>query len=124
MKAIPSRRKRELVHEQVWSLRDIHPAPENDQIYRAISVDDVKDLIRSIREHGVQEPLLVSTDGFIISGHRRRFAAQLAGLTEVPVRVYPVSREENREAFSPVKLLVDKILRSESKARTSCFTKR
>ena len=105
MKAIPSRRKRELVHEQVWSLRDIHPAPENDQIYRAISVDDVKDLIRSIREHGVQEPLLVSTDGFIISGHRRRFAAQLAGLSEVPVRIHAVSRRANPEAF--VKLLVE-----------------
>ena len=86
-------------HVQVLGLRDISAAPENDQIYRAISVDDVTDLVRSIREHGVQEPLLVSTDGFVISGHRRRFAAQLAGLSEVPVRIHPVSRRRNHESF-------------------------
>jgi hypothetical protein len=60
-----------LVLVQVWPIGKIRPAPENDDIYRAISVDDVADLMRSIREHGIQEPLLVSSDGFIISGHRR-----------------------------------------------------
>ena len=90
---------------QVLPLRDISAAPENDQIYRAVSVHDVRDLVRSIRQHGVQEPLLVSTDGFVISGHRRRLAAQLAGLSEVPVRIHPVSRRGNHEAF--VKLLVE-----------------
>ena len=80
---------------QVWSLARISPAPENDDIYKPIALDspDISDLARSIKEHGVQEPLLVSTDGYVISGHRRRVAAILAGLTEVPVRVYPVSRE-------------------------------
>ena len=61
--------------------------------------------MRSIREHGVQEPLLVSSDGFIISGHRRRLAANFIGLAELPVRVHPVSRQENPAAF--LKLLVE-----------------
>ena len=95
MKAKRSQLQPELVHVQVWSLARISPAPENDDIYKPIALDspDISDLARSIEEHGVQEPLLVSTDGYVISGHRRRVAAILAGLTEVPVRVYPVSRE-------------------------------
>jgi ParB/Sulfiredoxin domain len=95
MKAKRSQLQPELVHVQVWPLARISPAPENDDIYKPIALDspDISDLARSIEEHGVQEPLLVSTDGYVISGHRRRVAAILAGLTEVPVRVYPVSRE-------------------------------
>jgi ParB-like chromosome segregation protein Spo0J len=71
----------ELVHVQVWPLAKISPAPENDDIYRPIALDspEIADLARSIEEHGVQEPLLISTDGYIISGHRRRIAASLAG---------------------------------------------
>ena len=93
------------MHAQVWPIGHIQPAPENDDIYRAISLDDVADLMRSIREHGVQEPLLVSSDGFIISGHRRWKAANFIDLAEVPVRVHPVSRQENPAAF--LKLLVE-----------------
>jgi len=37
--------------------------------------------------HGIIEPLVISTDGYILSGHRRHFAAQLAGLDKVPCRV-------------------------------------
>src|SRR5271169_4110815 len=33
------------------------------------------------------EPILISTGGYIISGHRRRAASLLAGLTEVLVRI-------------------------------------
>jgi hypothetical protein len=83
----------------------IRPAPENDDIYRAISIDDVADLMRSIREHGIQEPLLVSSDGFIISGHRRWMAATFLNLAEVPVRVHPVSRRDTPAEF--LKLLVE-----------------
>ena len=95
----------ELVHVQVWPIRDIRPAPENEEIYRAISFDDVRDLVASIAEHGVQEPLLVSADGFLISGHRRWTAAGFAGLREVPVRRHSVSRKDDPKAF--VKLLVE-----------------
>lgn len=50
----------------------------------------LEELAVSIREHGVLQPLLVSRDetgsGYIlIAGERRWQAAQLAGLTEVPV---------------------------------------
>jgi hypothetical protein len=92
---------------QVRALDSIMPAPENNDVYKAIAFDDpeLHELARSIREHGIQEPILISKDGYIISGHRRRMAAFLAELTEVPVRVYPISRAENPDAF--IKLLVE-----------------
>ena len=91
----------------IWPLDAVLPAPENDAVYNAISWDDpdIHELARSIKEHGVQEPLLVSRDGYLISGHRRRVAAYIAGLTQVPVRVHSVSRIENKEEF--LKLLVE-----------------
>ena len=100
-------RQPELELVQVWSLGSITPAPEKDDLYKAIAWDDpeIVELARSIKELGVQEPLLISRNGYIISGHRRRIAALLAKLVEVPVRVHPVSRAENPKAF--LKLLVE-----------------
>jgi hypothetical protein len=97
----------ELDHVQVRSLDSIKPAPENDNVYNPIAWDDpdINELAKSIKEHGVQEPILISRDDFIISGHRRRMAAQIAKLDLVPVRVHPVSRSENRSEF--LKLLVE-----------------
>jgi hypothetical protein len=91
---------------QVRPLDSIKPAPENDTVYNAIAWDDpeISELARSIKEHGVQEPILISRDGFIISGHRRRVASYLAELDLVPVRVHPISRAENPDSF--IKLLV------------------
>src|SRR5262249_1368050 len=44
--------------------------------------------------HGVKEPLRVTRDGFIISGHRRHMAARIAGLVRVPCIVDPVTRDD------------------------------
>src|ERR1700730_1785490 len=92
---------------EVWELSRIKPAPENDAVYGAISWNDpdIRDLARSIKEHGLQEPIIVSSDGYIISGHRRRIACAIAKLVLVPVRVLPVSRAQDHKKF--LKLLVD-----------------
>jgi len=67
-------------HGQVRPLDSIFPAPENDAVYSAISWSDplMHELARSIKEHGVKEPILISKDGYIISGHRRQIAAMIA----------------------------------------------
>jgi hypothetical protein len=53
---------------------------------------DTVALARSIGEFGVKEPLVITRDGYILSGHRRYVAAQMAGLEMVPVRVEPITR--------------------------------
>ena len=60
--------------------------------------DDMAELVQSVREKGILVPLTVRPkDGGgyeIISGHRRRRAAELAGLFKVPVTIRELSDEE------------------------------
>ncbi len=70
-----------------FSPNDILPAEENQLLYdsfRPAADDDDYKLIMSIKEHGIMEPLHVSADGILLSGHRRLAAAQCLGLREVP----------------------------------------
>ena len=61
--------------------------------------EDMKLLEDSIRENGIIQPLMVRKDDKadvyeIISGHRRFFAATRLEMTEVPVVVLSISKEE------------------------------
>lgn len=49
--------------------------------------EDVSDLVKSIKETGLLTPLLIKSDGTILSGHRRYRAARQAGLILVNVEV-------------------------------------
>ena len=64
-------------------------SPNPRQPRQAIHPDKLEDLAASIREHGVIQPLLVTSLGGgkygLIAGERRWRAAQMAGLTTVPV---------------------------------------
>ncbi len=77
------------------SISDVRPSPENELIYHRINPDDdpsIWELARSIDNKGILEPLVVSSDLFILSGHRRHAAAILAGLETVPARVVDIER--------------------------------
>ena len=77
--------------------------------------DEVKLLAASIREHGVLQPVVVraQTDGQyqLIAGERRVRAAQVAGLTAVPVHVVDFNDQQIQEAA-----LVENIQRSDLNA--------
>ena len=64
------------------------PAPENKAVYHDLDITngDDRTLYESVKQHGVLEPLTVSMDGFILSGHRRHWAATIAELGHVPIR--------------------------------------
>jgi hypothetical protein len=73
---------------------DIKPSPENDDIYGIIKYDDqMNALISSIDRRGLEEPIIVSSDNYIISGHRRYFAAKELRLGCIPIRRKGFSRE-------------------------------
>ncbi|MBI4290332.1 MAG: ParB N-terminal domain-containing protein [Betaproteobacteria bacterium] len=64
-------------------------ARENNLLYDNFGIansDDV-DLAVSIRDNGIQEPLTLTADSILLSGHRRLAAAKYLGLETVPVRV-------------------------------------
>ncbi|MEM6960198.1 MAG: ParB/RepB/Spo0J family partition protein [Myxococcota bacterium] len=76
--------------------------PNRSQPRRRFEDEALQELVRSIAEHGVLEPILVRErigGGFeIVAGERRWRAAQRAGLKEVPIHVRELSDQGAFEA--------------------------
>lgn len=86
----------------LFSSTQIRPAPENDTLYRPVDRADpeIVKLSESIRERGLLEPLVVTADHYIISGHRRYAACKLAKMLLIPCRVMAdVSRLADPDKF-------------------------
>ena len=64
------------------SISEIQVSGLNDEIYKQVDPDDpaIEDLAASICEHGLLEPLVLSEDLFILSGHRRFAAIQMTNM--------------------------------------------
>ena len=78
----------------------IKPSPENDQLYGQIEHDQqMQLLIDSIRRHGLDQPLTLTADGFILSGHRRFYAVQSLGWKTVPVQVRREIRRDGNSRY-------------------------
>jgi hypothetical protein len=80
----------------------IEPADLNDQLYDPVdeSEPSFQALMESIREHGILEPIVVSSDGYILSGHRRHAAARSLNLQRIPIRIRSdVSYLRDRDEF-------------------------
>lgn len=118
------RATREPASVRMVPLNAISPCPENTHLYNRVDPEcpDVQALAESIRAHGVREPLVITVDGFLLSGHRRRIGAMLASLSEVPFRIEPIRycdsssdeilhllREHNRQRVKSL----DEMLREE-----------
>ena len=77
-------------------LSDIQSFP--DHPYKVLDDERMTELIESIKEHGLLQPVLVRPlpDGKyeMVSGHRRKRAFELAGLDTIPCRVQEMTLEE------------------------------
>ena len=87
---------------------------EHPRNVRGRGLGDLKDLIRSIRERGVETPLVVLPADpagvhHIVAGHRRREASAAAGLTSVPCIV----RDYADEADVVLAMLAENTQRSD-----------
>jgi len=76
---------------------EVLPSPENQELYGAI--DHINDpelpaLVRSIRRLGLEEPLILTRDKYILSGHRRFAAVEELGWDAVPARFAAVKRAD------------------------------
>lgn len=78
---------------------------------------DMEQLVESIQEHGILSPLTVraASDGAfeLISGHRRKHAAEIAGLVDVPCIVKDLTDDEAVIAMVDSNLQRETILPSE-----------
>jgi len=71
---------------QVWPIGDLIPFEQNARTH---SPEQVAQVVKSIREFGWTNPILVGPDRVIVAGHARLEAARALGMTEVPVIVLP-----------------------------------
>jgi ParB family chromosome partitioning protein len=124
---------------QVVEIKKVQPNP--DQPRKVFNQAKLEELAASIREHGIVQPILVrkgvQVPFEIVAGERRWRAAQLAGLTKVPVVLRDdeievekddlVSLIENvqREDLSPLELAAaySRLLVSQSYSQESLADK-
>ncbi len=97
LEALIPTQAREVFHEGYRMIRieDIKPNPYQPRA--KIEQVEIEDLIASIREKGIIEPLIVKRQDnhFILAaGERRLRAAQFAGLSEVPAIIKDMTNQE------------------------------
>ena len=69
----------------------IQPHPKNSEIY---DLSNIEDLVKSIEEVGLLQPLIINKKNQILSGHRRYQAIKILGWDEVEVEVKDIIDEE------------------------------
>jgi ParB-like chromosome segregation protein Spo0J len=82
---------------QIVPVNEINPSPENNEVYGPANFDNdpaLHTLVRSIARLGLEEPLIVTKDNYVLSGHRRLFAVRELGWATVPVRFANVTRAD------------------------------
>jgi hypothetical protein len=76
---------------EMWPLERLRSHPENGLIFgEPQGTAQYPEILKSIRAHGIWEPLIVKADGTILSGHVRYACAEQLKLQTVPVRVHDV----------------------------------
>jgi ParB-like chromosome segregation protein Spo0J len=71
-----------------WKIEKLKNHHLNAEVFGELSSDaDCQDFVDSIKNQGVIEPAIITGDGTLISGHRRRQGAARAGLKELDVIV-------------------------------------
>ena len=67
-----------------WPVEKLIPYDRNARTH---SEEQIEQIVRSIREFGFTNPILVDTGAGILAGHARLLAARRVGLSQVPVIV-------------------------------------
>jgi len=79
-------------------ISDLKESGKNELIYRPVNPDDpeIISLAKAIKKSRWVSPLIITKDGYIISGHRRKLACSLLGKKSVPCEVLPITSNSPR----------------------------
>ena len=72
---------------QMMKAEELRPCARNSYFFDDIAGEAWEEFKRSIETSGIIEPLIISPDKVVVSGHQRLRAARELGITEVPVEV-------------------------------------
>jgi hypothetical protein len=114
---MPKKKTRNAVYRV--RIDSIRPSPENNKLYRPVvaSDPDIIKLTESISEFGLQEPVIVTLDNYILSGHRRHVAAKLAGFVNIKIIREPIRRDDDIDLFV-------ELLREHNRQRVKNFSEK
>ena len=113
-KTIKTKERRNLMKAtlKIIPIQELHPHPNNPYAMR-----EDTEFQESINEYGVMSPLMVrerENGGYeIISGHRRRAAAEMAGMENVPVYICDLNDTDAVIALVDSNLHREQVLPSE-----------
>ncbi len=85
------------------SIFDLNESVENSYLYDPPSDSEIEQLAESIKTRGLLDPIIITKDRYIISGHRRIAACRLLEKESVRCKVLPITYSKNRKRF--IKLL-------------------
>jgi ParB/RepB/Spo0J family partition protein len=94
---------------ELWPIERVLPNPLNPR--GELMPDSLDELAASILEHGILTPLLAVPAGdfvHLVAGHRRRAAAEMSGLRELPIILHRFTPVEQLEI-----MLVENLQRSD-----------
>lgn len=77
------------------AVEDLEPHPRNQEFHSPPSEEDYNILRQSIAQDGIQEPIWITPEDVIVSGHARWSIAKELGLEDVPVRVVVDASEDD-----------------------------
>ena len=120
----PSTKEVELVKEGSGDVMNI-PLDKlieyHNHSFKVLDNQDMTALVDSIKDYGIILPLIVREAGGgkyeIISGHRRRFAAEKLGIKEVPCKIMELDNDMSDIVMADTNIARETILPSE-KAKT------
>ena len=96
-------------------IRELHDFPDHPFAVR--NDDAMREITESAKEYGILTPITIrprEEGGYeIISGHRRKHACELSGITEIPAIIRECSRDEAIIMMVDSNLQRDSILPSE-----------
>lgn len=79
---------------QYIAIDKLKPHPRNEEFFDDITGDKWEEFKQSISSFGVREPIIITQDNVIVSGHQRVRACKELGITEVPYEQHTYSTEE------------------------------
>ena len=79
-------------------ISDLIDHPLNDHFFDSMDGQKKTEFLESIKSSGIIEPLVVTQDNVIVSGHQRKRAAEAVGMVSVPCVVREYSDHDGRSA--------------------------
>lgn len=63
----------------------LHPHPRNSEFFDDITGEPWREFLKSVETSGIIQPVVITQDNVVVSGHQRLRACQELGIVEIPV---------------------------------------